>query len=65
MRAGLAEYRSALQQAERALMHAQKALAPTTTSDVPAVMVLVSEALHEVSRVLDIGRDEANEMTLT
>lgn len=54
------EYRHALQQAERALMHAQRCIDCS-----PAVGRLVKEARAEVSRVLDIGRDESNEMVLT
>ena len=58
-RAGENDYRHALMQVERALMHAEKWLA----DDVPStVLALVRDARAEASRVLDIGRDEANEM---
>lgn len=59
----------ALQAAQRALMHASKwlqgeyAKGPETQG--AKVQVLVNDALAEVSRVLDDGRDEANEQVAT
>jgi hypothetical protein len=59
--AGENDYRQALRLAERALMHAEKLSASPTWQ----VRDLIQEARAEVSRVLDIGRDEANEMVAT
>lgn len=61
-RAAEQDYRQALMQAERALMHAAKWLDEGTPS---TVWALVRDARAEASRVLDIGRDEANEMVAT
>lgn len=52
-----ADYREALYAAQRALVHASKQLRPGCE--------IVDDALAEVSRVLDIGRTEENEMVAT
>ena len=58
-----AEYRSALYDAQRALMYAVKRITPEDYSISQAEVV--REALAEVNRVLDIGRDESREQIAT
>jgi hypothetical protein len=57
-RATEGQYRAALQMAERALMHASKKLTGPSQE-------LAKIALAQVTGVLDIGRDEANEQVAT
>lgn len=56
------EYRAALYDAQRALMHAEKWLHRPGEQK---VRTLVGNALAEVSRVLDMGRDESREQGAT
>ena len=62
-RAGESEYRSALHDAQRALMYAVKRITPEDYSISQAEVV--RDALAEVNRVLDIGRDESREQIAT
>lgn len=63
------DYRQALRVAERALMHASKWLqgeyAKGPEGPGAKVQILVNDARAEVSRILDVGRDEANEQIAT
>lgn len=54
------EYRQALYAAQRALLHAKKWLIGEAS-----INELLSEALVEVNRVLDVGRDGVDEMVAT
>lgn len=58
-----AEYRKALYMAQGALMHAVHRITPEDYSVCQAE--ILTEALAEVNRVLDVGRDESHEQIAT
>ena len=60
-----ADYRTALYEAQRGLMYAAKWVHGDEGSAADQAKGVIEDALAEVNRVLDIGRDESREQIAT